>query len=447
MPSNREHLILGGGIIGCSIALELARRGESVTVVERHGEVGHGTTSASCAIVRCFYSTDTMTALAHEGASIWSAWREHLQPTQDEELARFLRCGMLFIQTTETSVVQETIARMQRHGVEVQWLDATQLRARFPYLDVASQFPVRSPDADDFFEPTGRQIAGAVHELKAGYVISPALATRNIRDAAARAGARFHLGDEVLAIEGSTGLGDTGVANGLVSDRFRLRMQSGKTLHGDVLVNAAGPHSSLVNRMAAVDLGIETRPLRREVHALSNPAHERPGVAPVPIVADIDSGLYFQPEAGGIDLLLGSLDPQGDVMEWLEDPDENDVQSSVACHERHLLRLMKRFPEVQFERKRGLGSMYDVTTLDWNPVLDRTDRPGYYVAIGTSGSSFKTAPVIGKLMTELITQVEAGHDHDQHPLQMRLEQTGIEIDLGFFSRLRGAHNSSNTVLG
>ncbi len=56
-------------------------------------------------------------------------------------------------------------------------------------------------------------------------------------------------------------------------------------------------------------------------------------------------------------------------------------------------------------RRRGLASLYDVTLLDWNPILDRTDEPGYYVAMGTSGSSYKTAPPIGLLMAELIGQV------------------------------------------
>jgi sarcosine oxidase subunit beta len=111
------------------------------------------------------------------------------------------------------------------------------------------------------------------------------------------------------------------------------------------------------------------------------------------------------------------------------------------------MRLMKRFPEVHLENRRGLAGMYDVTPLDWNPVLDRTDLPGYYVAIGTSGSSFKTSPVIGSVMAELIETCEAGRDHDQDPLHLTLPRTGLEIDVSFFSRLRGAHATSASVLG
>jgi sarcosine oxidase subunit beta len=66
--------IIGGGVIGCAVALEARRRGFEVTVVDRLGAVGHGTTSASCGIVRRFYSQPGMIAMAHEGAKIWTDW-------------------------------------------------------------------------------------------------------------------------------------------------------------------------------------------------------------------------------------------------------------------------------------------------------------------------------------------------------------------------------------
>lgn len=59
--------VIGAGVVGCAVGLEVARRGGKCTVIDRHGEVGHGSTSASCGIIRRFYSTPTMTAMAHEG--------------------------------------------------------------------------------------------------------------------------------------------------------------------------------------------------------------------------------------------------------------------------------------------------------------------------------------------------------------------------------------------
>jgi sarcosine oxidase, subunit beta len=431
-----DIIIIGAGILGCSVALELARRGERATVIDRLGEAGHGTTAASCGIVRRYYSTVTMTAMAHEGAAIWSAWRSYLKAEEEEQLAHFVRCGMLFIPPAIDQEAEASLERMRELGVDVELLSREEIARRFPFLDTRSHTPVRSPAADDFLDDTGRFLDGAIFERDAGYVVSPLLATANLRAAAEREGATFLLGTGVTAIEKGGG-----------NERFRLLLDDRSTLDADVVINVAGPHSTMINRMAGVSLPIEIRPLRKEVSAVSNPEFTPKRGTDVPIVGDVDSGIYFRPEAGGRDLIVGSLDPTCDSQEWVEDPDRNDENISPAAHERHVMRLMKRFPEVLLEKRRGLASLYDVTLSDWNPVIDRTDEPGFYVAIGTSGSSFKTAPVIGKVMAALIEACEGGWDHDGDPLQVKLDQTGFELDVGFFSRLRGAHHSSRTVLG
>ncbi|MBI4603359.1 MAG: FAD-binding oxidoreductase [Planctomycetes bacterium] len=64
--------VIGAGVVGCSIALELQRRGFEVTVLERLGDAGHGSTSASCGIVRRFYSQPGMVAMAQEAACLWA---------------------------------------------------------------------------------------------------------------------------------------------------------------------------------------------------------------------------------------------------------------------------------------------------------------------------------------------------------------------------------------
>jgi sarcosine oxidase subunit beta len=423
--------IIGAGVIGCSVALELARRGTKATVLDRNGDAGHGSTSASCGIVRRYYSTRTMTAMAQEGAEIWAGWGEYLGVDDARDLAVFERPGMLFIPPAIDEGVERTLAHMRELGVDVELLTPEEVRERFPYLDTGSNSPVRVPGDEDFFEETGRSIPGAIFEHDAGYVVSPQLATVNLREAAERAGARFALGRDVTAIE-------------KLDEGFRLTLDDGTHLETRALLNAAGPHTSVVNRMAGATLEIETRALRREVCAIENPEHAGTS-ASIPIVGDVDSGIYFRPESGGKDIIVGSLDPDCDTFEWV-DPDDWNTNCTVTGFERQILRLMKRFPEAQLGPRKGIAGLYDVTPLDWHPILDRTDVPGYYVAIGTSGSSFKTAPVIGALMAELILACESGHDHDAEPLHLALPRTGFDVDVSFFSRHRGALHSSNTVL-
>ncbi|NTW39625.1 MAG: FAD-binding oxidoreductase, partial [Cellulomonadaceae bacterium] len=110
-------------------------------------------------------------------------------------------------------------------------------------------------------------------------------------------------------------------------------------------------------------------------------------------------------------------------------------------------RAARRLPALQIPtRPTGITGVYDVTP-DWAPVYDRTDRDGFYVAIGTSGNQFKNAPLVGQLMAELIRAVEDGHDHDARPVQHRGRRTGLDLDLGAFSRLRPLDRSVTSVLG
>lgn len=429
-----EIAIIGAGVVGCAIALELGRRGTRATVIDRNGAAGHGSTAASCGIVRRFYSTETMVAMAQESAEIWARWGEYLEREDDPGLARFERPGMLFIPQTIDERIDTVLATMRAFGIPVEHLSAAEVAARFPFLDVKSHTPIRGPEDDDFFDDTGREIVGAIYEADAGYVVSPLDATTNLRDAAETAGARFLMGRGVTAIEHDGG-----------PRRFRLRLEDGTTVDADVVVNVAGPHSGKVNALAGVTLPIETRALRREVGAVKNSVRP-PGEGLLPIVGDLDSGVYLRPESGGRDLAIGSLDPECDPFEWV-DPDDFDDACSAEGFERQVLRAMKRVPQLELGRLRGLAGLYDVTPLDWNPVIDRTDTPGYYVAIGTSGSSFKTAPVIGALVAELIDACEAGRDHDHDPVHLYLPRTGFDLDGAFFSRLRSAHVTSGTVLG
>lgn len=430
----RHAAIVGAGVIGCSIALELRRRGFEVSVIDRNGDAGHGSTSASCGIVRRFYSQPGMIAMAHEAAAIWADWARYLGPV-DEDLAVFRRPGMLFIVPRVDEAVRAVLAEMRRVGIKASLLSPEEVRERYPYLDAASHFPARPVSDPTFLEPRDRPIAGAVFEEDAGYVVSPGVATSNLRRAGEREGVRFLFNRRVQAIQSAS------------PRRFRIETAAQGSIECDVVVNAAGPHSGIVNRMAGVSLPLETRPLRREVHVLANPLHGEPAGASLPVVGDLDGGVYFRPEAGGRDVVVGSTDPECDPKDFVADPDDFGEGITDPYRERQCLRLMQRFPLVRLGPPRGVASLYDVTVRDWYPIADRTDLPGYYVCIGTSGSSFKTAPVLGRLMTEIIQSCEEGHDTDRDPLTLALPRIGVSVDTRFLSRRRGELQTTGTVIG
>jgi sarcosine oxidase subunit beta len=427
-------VVIGAGVVGCAVGLELQRSGFEVTVVDKNGDVGHGSTSASCGIVRRFYSQPGMIAMAHEAAQIWEAWPSYVGNIGDD-LIVFHRPGMLFIPARIDDGVRSTIAEMLKLGIPVSLLDTREISQRFPFLDAASQYPPRPVDDPEFFSNSERKVEGGIFEEDAGYVVYPALAAQNLRRAGEREGVTFLLRHQITSI------------TRLDRGSFVLETTAQGTLESDVVVNVSGPHSSLVNRLAGVTLPLETRPLRREVHALRNPLSPGSGPEGLPIVGDLDAGIYFRPESGGRDLIVGSTDPRCDDLEFVADPDNFDRSVTPLYRERQSLRLMKRFPQVELGPSRGVADLYDVTVQDWYPIADRTDLPGYYVCIGTSGSSFKTAPVLGKLMAGLIKACENGQDIDTDPFKLPLEHIGRTVDAGFLSRLRGSMSTSGTVIG
>jgi sarcosine oxidase subunit beta len=200
--------------------------------------------------------------------------------------------------------------------------------------------------------------------------------------------------------------------------------------------------------MAGVTLPLATRALRREVHQMANPLFDDDTRDnPVPVIGDIDGGVYTRPEARGRALIVGSTDPDCDEFEWVHDPDEYEQNVTEPYHQRQCLRLMKRIPDLQLGPARGVVSLYDVTVRDWYPIADKTDLRGYYVCIGTSGSSFKTAPVLGLLMAEIIERCEGGSDIDAGSFQLALPRVGVTIDTRFLSRLREQLSSTGTVIG
>ena len=95
----------------------------------------------------------------------------------------------------------------------------------------------------------------------------------------------------------------------------------------------------------------------------------------------------------------------------------------------------------------GVADLYDVSD-DWIPVYDRSDLPGFYLAIGTSGNQFKNAPVVGSLVAGLVDACENGRDQDEDPFRFTGPYTGVVLDSGFYSRLREVNrDSSFSVLG
>ena len=212
------------------------------------------------------------------------------------------------------------------------------------------------------------------------------------------------------------------------------------------MVNCAGPHSYIINRMAGVEdeMNIKTRALRVEVaHVPSPEGFDFLGRAP--IISDGDIGCYSRSEVGN-HILIGSEDPECDPREWV-DPDNYNTNLTDQWTAQ-VYRMGQRIPELPISNQpKGIVDLYDCAD-DWIPIYDKSSLPGFYMAIGTSGNQFKNAPVVGQMMSELIEACEKGIEHDRNPVSFHLRHVDRTISIGFFSRHREINaESSFSVLG
>ncbi|MFC6688454.1 NAD(P)/FAD-dependent oxidoreductase [Jhaorihella thermophila] len=435
MSQTADAIIIGTGVIGAAVAFELAKKGWKTLSLDRNAQVGHGSTAGSCAIIRMHYSTFDGTAFAWEGYHYWRDWAEYLGLPAGANLARFRQTGCLVMKTPANGMLERHMAFSADLGCPFEEWDAARIVERLPIYSLDSFAPARRLDDPDFGKPNGGRIEGAVFWPLAGYVTDPALSAQNLMDAARAHGARVRTGAAVVEI-----LQSGGRAQG-------VKLAGGEELHAPVVVNVAGPGSSIVNRMAGVtgDMTIETRPLRQEVVHIPAPDgfdFETRGT----IVSDSDIACYCRPEQGN-HILVGSEDPECDPHMWVEDDIHFD-RNFTAQWTTQAMRYGQRVPGLGIpSRMRGVVDLYDAST-DWIPIYDKSSLPGFYMACGTSGNQFKNAPIAGKLMAALIEYCENGTDHDTTPMPFKLPHIGRTIDAGFYSRKRPVNeDSSFSVLG
>lgn len=428
--SEKSAIIIGAGVIGCAIALQMRRAGYGVVNVDKNPGPGYGSTSASCAIVRFSYSTYDSVALAYEGYHYWKDWPGFIGSTLESGFARFVETGHLVFKTHPEDRAQ-TSRLYDQIGIAYENWSMARVAARMPFLELGRLGPPRRLDDEHFFDPPHGELPGAIYLPQGGYVNDPQLAARNLYDAARAAGGDFLFNRKVVEI-----LREEGRAAG-------VRLQDGAILKADVVINVGGPHSAQINRMAGVDADmlIATRALRREVHHFPSPEsfdYEHEGL----VISDSDAGVYFRPELGN-QISVGSTDPECDEKVWVDDADDFNRDITDLAWRTQAYRLARRAPALPIPNQgRGVVDLYDVAD-DWTPIYDRSALPGFYMAIGTSGHQFKNAGVVGQMMSELVSACEAGLDHDRTPYAFKGGYSGLSINVGAFSRRRALNTASS----
>ena len=429
-----DAIILGAGIIGSACGFELAKKGWQTLNVDALPAAGYGSTSNSSAIIRVYYSTVDSTAMAYESWFRWKDWQNWLGVEDERGTAHLRETGTLVMKTEQNGYMERSCDIMDTVGIPYEHWDAARIRERLPVYDLSKYAPAKLASDPAFGEATGGELEGGLYFPTGGYVNDPQLAAHNLQCATEARGGEFLFNKRIIEI--------------LVTDNQvqGVVLEDGQTITAKVVVNAAGPGSAKVNRMAGADadMKITTRAMKQEVTYLPSPTgfdFEEHGL----VVSDSDIAVYCRPETGST-IIVGSEEPACDPHIFV-DPDDWDDNFSDQWTTQ-AWRQAQRIPTLGIpSRMAGTVALYDVTE-DWAPVYDKSGIDGFYMAVGTSGNQFKNAPVAGQIMASLIEYCEAGNNHDSDPLPFRLEHIGRDIELASFSRLREINQDSTfSVLG
>ena len=352
-------MIIGGGVMGCSILYNLAARGMTDTVLLEKDILASGSTSRSQAILRMHYSNEVTVRLAWESLAIFRDFEEIVgEPSGYVCTGYFLAVG-----ESDRAALEGNVAMQRGIGVNTDVVRPEEIREIAPVLaardDEAYAYEPESGYADPYSLTTG--YARRARELGA-QVATDALVT-DIEVTAGR----------VTAVNTANGRVETPIA-----------------------VVAAGPWSRTLLDEIGVDVPLRT--VRHQVVMLRRPEDLVPDH---PIVADVVNDFSARPDAGNLTLVGVGEDEYAGPDDYNQGVDMPLVQQAMAG-------LARRMPAMSNALFRGGWSGLFTVTPDWHPVLDRVEGiDGLYCAVGFSGHGFKLSPMIGVVMSELITQGEA----------------------------------------
>ncbi len=392
MSNTSDIMIIGGGVMGASIAYHLAKQGgASVTLLERQG-LSNGTTGRSGAIVRQHYSNDFTIRMARDSLRIFEHFGEVVGGA-----CGFTTTGMLVLADEGNSeAIRANVLLQQAQGVR------TRMLAPEEVAEVAPGY-------------SGEGVAAACYEEDAG-VADPMATTQCFARRARELGADIREGVEVRQIN-------------VAGERVTGVSTAGATFTAGTVIVAANVWS----RALVAPLGIELPILatRHPMVALRRPSEAADRLAMHAVCLDMARAIYLRPEVGET-TLVGSTEnvfTASDPDHYAQGLSEEEIaffrSSSSIC-----------FPALKRAVPRGgWAGIYDDTP-DFHPILDRL--PGYeglYCAAGFSGHGFKLSPVIGAWMAEFV--LHGQRPADMQPLHFARFATGQEIRPNYESGVLG----------
>lgn len=351
VPERAELVIIGGGVMGLSIAYQLARRGLTDVVVLERGYLAEGASGRNGGGVRQQWSTEMNIRLMQSSVERCRRFARELGVN-----VWFRQGGYLFLARTRAEIarLERNVSIQNRCGLPTRMLDREETGKLVPEMAVDG-------------------ILGAAFNPSDG-ILFPWPFLWGYAQQATRLGARLYTHTPVTRIDVESGGYLVHTGRGAV--------------HARRVVNAAGAWSKAVARMVGVEL--PTYPVRHEICS-SEPLKPFLG----PMVSELSSGLYF------------SQSMRGEIVGGVSMHDEGPTISMgsrlafITTYARRIVTLMPVLGNIKVLRQ--WAGPYDVSP-DGNPILGEPEnRPGFFLACGFVGHGFMMAPIMGELYADWLT--------------------------------------------
>ncbi len=359
MSQSVDILIVGGGVVGSSIAYNLMHDGfrGKVVVIEKDPSYQYASSSLSMGGVRQQFGSAVNILLVRYSTRIYEQFDELMAVDDEPAHAQFRQRGYLFLANEKNApILQRRYALLSRFHADVEILYPDEIHRRFPDLWL-------------------EDIQWGTFGWRDGYV-DPHGVLQGFRRKARSLGV-LYVEDEVGSIE---------VRAGKIEG---VTTKKGERYHTQIVVNAAGPYAKVVGEMAGVQLPVE--PVRQQLFVCALP---RPWPYEFPMVID-PGGVHWRHETGNKIIVAKTKHD--------ESPGFKFGYERERFHQELWPDLARRVPEFnKLALERGWGGLYAMTP-DHNAIYGtHPEVKGLYLANGFSGHGLMMAPASGKVLSELI---------------------------------------------
>ena len=381
MAKSADVIIIGAGVIGCSIAYHLAKMGCHDVIVLEKSYIGSGSTEKCAGGIRQQFSTEINVKLSMESVKFFERFEEETGYTAD-----FRQYGYLMLATTADEVKQfkENIVLQQKLGVDVRLISPQDAREILPQLNVKDVLSATFCPTDGYADP---------YSVVQGFA-----------SAAKRMGVKILEQAEVVGVKTKTG-------------RVQCVTTSDGEFFADAVCIAAGAYSAPVGAMVQLDIPVHPHKRHIFVTAPSNEIDKRS-----PLLVDFHTGFWFRREGPG--LIFGMRNPN--------ESDSYDTSVDWSFLQTICKFATRRLPLLlDLGIVRGQAGLHEDTP-DANAILGIVPEvEGLYLACGFSGHGFMHSPAAGKIIAQLILG-KASPSPDMSPLALqRFQQKACQVEKVF----------------